>query len=187
MNEQLKRRLVGGIAFLLGVAVLISFLFHRAEPLEELSGIPPAPEFTRMEIKALEPPPGLERIERKLAEVKRERLRETDRRKERVPQEDEAESDIRDALDQMVFDERGVPKRWAVQAASYRSLRNAERFKAQLADEGLPVMMRNVSLADENVFYVVYVGPVLRQSKAWEYKHKVDKEYDTETIIREWN
>ena len=191
MNEQSKRRLIGGIVVLLFIGILSFFLFRDAGTLEELSEIPPAPEFTRIEIRNLEPPPEVKRIEQKLAEVKENRIKEADRKKEKEPiespKEEGTEAIIKDSLDEIVFNEKGIPKRWVVQTASYKSERNAEKFKKLLADKGFPSMMRKVGASSENVFYVVYVGPVLRRSKAQEYKQKVDKTYNTQGIIREWN
>ena len=79
-----------------------------------------------------------------------------------------------ETLDQITYNEQGIPIRWVVQAASYREKSNAEKFRKVLNQGGFPVIIRQVETGD-NLFHVVYAGPVLRRSIAEGYKDKIDK------------
>lgn len=197
MTEQSKRRIVGGIVVLLGGTALLPFLLRGKGNLDGFYDIPPPPQFNRFEVQRLESPLGVEEIEQKLAEVRENRVRVEERQKEETEPQASKEADslaveeerqpIKDGLDEIVFNEQGVPLRWVVQMISYRNRANARAFRQRLHKEGFPVVMREVTNSKQQVFYVVYVGPVLSRSKAVEYKTKLDKAYNTEGIIRTWN
>lgn len=186
MNEQSKRRIVGGVVVLVGIMIGAPFLFNNPLVLEELQTIPPAPQFTKIEVKRIAAPEQVQKIEEKLAEVKENRVRAADRVTQEVVREP-TKGKPKETLDQIVFNDRGIPVRWVVQAASYSDKDNAERFRKRLTVDGFPVLMRQVKNAADNLFYVVYVGPVLRRSRAEEYKDKIDKTFNTQGIIKQWN
>jgi len=209
MTEQSKRRIIGGVVLLLVASALLPFLLRDEEDLDQFYTIPPAPEFNRLEVRKLEQPAKVEEIEQKLAEVKENRLKREERQERQERKEEavaikkaqlqadresnnkeakEEKKQIRDSLDEIVFNEQGVPLRWVVQVISYvNDDARAKEFSQRLSKEGFPAMMREVTNSKQQVVYVVYVGPLLSRSKAAEYKTRLDKTYNTKSIIRSWN
>jgi len=206
MTEQSKRRIIGGVVLLLAASALLPFLLRDEENLDQFYAIPPAPEFNRFEVRKLEQPAKVEEIEQKLAEVKENRLKREERqerkeeaaaikkaqlqadRKSNNEVAQEEKKQIRDGLDEIVFNEQGVPLRWVVQVISYvNNDARAKEFSQRLSKEGFPAMMREVTNSKQQVVYVVYVGPLLSRSKAAEYKTRLDRTYSTKSIIRVWN
>ena len=180
--------------------------------LDEFHTIPPAPEFNRLEVQQLAQPAEVEEIEQKLAEVKENRLRKEERQERREEAEEaaaikkaqleanganggpgneaveEERKQIRDSLDEIVFNEQGVPLRWVVQVVSYvDDDSRAKEFSQRLRKEEFPTMTREVINSKQQLVQVVYVGPLLSRSKAVEYKTRLDKTYKIESIIRPWN
>lgn len=184
MNDQLKRRLLGGCTLLLLLGLLVIVFQPRlfTYSSEDLLRAPP-PTFVELKIRPA--PPPSQAIEAKLDRLK-DNAQPQAKDEPASPTTKAPVQDAAEGLDAVSFDERGIPIRWVVQVASLGTQEEAAKLKQQLADKGFTTFS-HVHKQDDTIIYAVYVGPTLQRVKADRHKAEIDKLFNTEGLIRKWN
>ena len=182
MNEQTKRRLLGGSVILLLAALFLPRLFIDLD--KDVSHDPP-PEFVALKIRPA-PPPSQE-IEAKLDRLKENVQPQAESTAEGEKKRRSEPKDKAGGLDAVTFDESGIPVRWVVQVASLRGKEEAEKLKQQLAAKGFTTFTYAHKQQEDDIIYAVYVGPTLQRPKADRHKEEIDKLFKTDGRVRKWN
>ena len=195
MKEQTKRRLIGAILLAIFAVAGLSFFSLNNEGEGDIEGNllswqpEPPPDFIKVEVDKIPPPPQLNEIKEKLNQLKNNRQAQADSKNtfataggggggKKLPG--------KNALDEIAFNDKSIPVRWVVQAASLRSPEQAKRLKQRLADNNFKSLIRASKSSKGDILYVVYVGPFLQSSRAEENQKKLKTELKLDGILRKW-
>ncbi len=192
MKEQTKRRLIGAILLAIFAVAGLSFfsLNNEYEGNEEgdlLSWQPePPPDFIKIEVDKIPPPPQLNVIKEKLNQLKDNRQSQADNKKPSTTGGGGKKLPGKNALDEITFNDKSIPVRWVVQAASLRSQERAQRLKQRLADNNFKSLIRVSKSSKDDILYVVYIGPFLQSSRAEENQKRLKDELKLDGILKKW-
>ena len=81
-----------------------------------------------------------------------------------------------------VLDERGIPKAWAIQVASFNTQARANAMRDQLLAKDYPAFTRSAETS-QGTLTRVFVGPKISRDQAYSLKSKLDSELKTETLV----
>ena len=200
MKEQTKRRLIGAIVLAIFAVAGLSFFSLNNEGEGDigdnlLSWQPePPPDFIKVEVDKIPPPPQLNEIKEKLNQLKDNRQAQADSKNPSATGGGEGggrrgiEKKLpgKNALDEIAFNDKSIPVRWVVQAASLRSPEQAQRLKQRLADNNFKSLIRALKSSKGDILYVVYVGPFLQSSRAEENQKRLKEKLKLDGILRKW-
>ena len=186
MDDGLKQRLVGALVLLALGVLFVPVLFEpeNRRSVGRTTQIPPAPQIKPVEVAE---PQRNERIEEakpaqemyqllpEAAEQITESKAATDSSKKTATQESPKP-------DRQVLDDRGVPKAWAVQVASFNTEKRALVLRDQLLDKDYPAFTRTLDTSKGRVTRV-YVGPKINRDKARKLKTELDKSLKIDALV----
>lgn len=163
MDDGLKQRLIGAFVLLALAVIFVPVMFDRERmvPVDKKTQIPAAPYIEPVTVEEIKPP-----------EVKEEA---------EAPEEmyvPDANVVIDEVAEAPSYDDKGVPRGWVLQIASFRFEEHAEQLRDKLLADGYASYTRSVS-TDRGKMTRLYVGPkldkevLLAQKKEIEAKHKV--------------
>ncbi len=207
MDDGLKQRLVGA-AVLVALAVLflpVLFEPERRTQVDRTTQIPPAPDIKPIHIEApvdnLDIPPVRPAEDMyELVEVDDPVLTGDNTEKQGVKQEAarqdntsaakvekgaaEASSTVTSTTKpaSQILDERGIPKAWAVQVASFHEEPRALALRDKLLSDDYPAFTRGYKTSSGMVTRV-YVGPKISQDTATSLKSELDQKLQLETLV----
>ncbi len=187
MDDGLKQRLVGALVLLALGVLFVPVLFEpeNRRKVDRTTQIPPAPH---IEPVVVQDPVRNEAIEPvKPAAQMYELLPETETELAAVTKPAGAPSKPSGSIspkspDRDVLDERGVPKAWAVQVASFNTPARAAVLRDQLLDQEYPAFTRTLDTSKGRVTRV-YVGPKINRDKAIKLKKVLDKSLKVDTLV----
>ncbi|MGH1373531.1 MAG: SPOR domain-containing protein [Cellvibrionaceae bacterium] len=197
MDDGLKQRLVGALVLLALGVLFVPVLFEpeNRRKVDRTTQVPPAPQIEPVvvqdpirndAIESVKPAAQMYELlpetETELAAVKPPV--ETKSQTKTKPQaETKSERDISpQSPDRKVLDQRGVPKAWAVQVASFNTQTRAAVLRDQLLDQEYPAFTRTLDTSKGRVTRV-YVGPKINRDKALKLKAVLDKSLKVDTLV----
>lgn len=171
MNDGLKQRLIGAVVLLALAMIFIPVFFDREniEPVDRKTQIPVAPVIEKNPVPKFEQP-KMETPIREMVKAPEDIF---------VPDETQPESLT---PEKPGLDEKGVPKSWILQVASYGTEKRAITLRGELIDLGYESYTRSVK-TDAGKMTRVYVGPNFNKGRILDAKKKIDKKYDISTIV----
>lgn len=186
MDDGLKQRLVGALVLLALGVLFVPVLFEpeNRRSVDRTTQIPPAPQIKPVEVAE---PQRNERIEE--AKPAREMYQLLPEESEQ-PTESAVDTNNSKAVatqqsakpDRNVLDDRGVPKAWAVQVASFNTEKRALVLRDQLLDKEYPAFTRTLDTSKGRVTRV-YVGPKINRDKARKLKTELDKSLKIDSLV----
>lgn len=183
MDDGLKQRLVGALVLVALGVLFVPVLFEpeNRRVVDRTTQIPPQPQLTPL---VVEDPVRNDSIEAvKPAADMYELLPEPDAViSTPAPSPQTAKVSPPASPDRKVLDERGVPKAWAVQVASFNTEKRAIVLRDQLLDQDYPAFTRTLDTAKGRMTRV-YVGPKINRDKAVKLKATLDKSLKVDTLV----
>lgn len=184
MDDGLKQRLVGALVLLALGVLFVPVLFEpeNRRAIDRSTQIPAQPPIKPLELKAPIRNKAIDSV--KPASEMYQLLPETDLAMTAEPEE-KASSKVKvlpASPDRKVLDERGVPKAWAVQVASFNTEKRAAVLRDQLLEQDYPAFTRTLNTSKGRVTRV-YVGPNINREKALKLKATLDKSLSVDTLV----
>tara|TARA_B100000446_G_scaffold46105_5_gene42376 strand:- start:147479 stop:148045 length:567 start_codon:yes stop_codon:yes gene_type:complete len=183
VDDGLKQRLVGALVLLALGVLFVPVLFEpeNRRVVDRTTQIPPAPQVTPLVLKDPVRNDAIEAV--KPAGEMYELLPEPDALSSTPTQSPEITKTTPPATpDRTVLDERGVPKAWAVQVASFNTEKRARVLRDQLLDQDYPAFTRTLDTSKGRMTRV-YVGPKINRDKAVKLKATLDKSLKVDTLV----
>jgi len=190
VDDGLKQRLVGALVLLALGVLFVPVLFEpeNRRHVDRTSQIPPAPQITPLAVAEPERNTAIEAV--KPAEEMYQLLPETSQveaDKTEIAEKPASEAQLpkpqaTPAPDRKVLDDRGVPKAWAVQVASFNTEQRAQVLRDQLLNQDYPAFTRTLDTSKGRVTRV-YVGPKINRDKAVKLKAELDKSLKIDAIV----
>lgn len=186
MDDGLKQRLVGALVLLALGVLFVPVLFEpeNRRKVDRTTQIPPAPHIETLVVKDPVRNKSIEVVKpaAQMYELLPETESETVAATKAAPKVKAASSSQPKSPDRKVLDERGVPKAWAVQVASFNTEARAEVLRDQLLDQEYPAFTRTLNTSKGRVTRV-YVGPKINRDKALTLKGVLDKSLKVDTLV----
>ena len=171
MNDGLKQRIIGAIVLLAIAVIFVPVLFDREKiiPVDRKTQIPIAP--------FIESNP----VPKPILPIEEVPIREMVKAPEDIFIPDETKPETLEP-EAPGLDEKGVPKSWVLQVASFSSEGAATALRDKLIKAGHESYTRNVKTSSIKVTRV-YVGPNFQKSKMVDAKNVIDKEFKVASIL----
>jgi len=171
MNDGLKQRLIGAVVLLALSMIFIPVFFDKEEiqPVDRKTQIPVAPSIEANPVPEFEPP-KLETPIREIVKAPEDIF---------IPDEAEEESLVEESPG---LDEKGVPKSWVLQVASYTSEKRALSLRGELIEKGYESYTRSVK-TDAGKMTRVYVGPNFNKNRILSAKKRIEQQYKISTLV----
>ncbi|AOS98600.1 cell division protein DedD [Microbulbifer aggregans] len=196
LNDGFKQRIVGALVLVALAVIFLPSLFDRegARYIDITSKIPPAPDIQPIEIaqpqpaQDVAPAPEPEAVFQPVAVTGQSTAVEPKPEPREASQSAAAAQTETEAAKpapvkrEPVLDERGLPRSWVVQVASYREQVRADRLRDRLMDEGFKAYTRSAS-TDKGTFVRVYVGPKVDRADAEATKQELDQLLAAQTLV----
>ncbi len=80
------------------------------------------------------------------------------------------------------FDDRGLPKAWVVQVASFSEIDRAKAFSLDLRNNGYKAFYREHN-KNSNTVYRVYVGPNINRGASDALKSELDLQFSVDSLV----
>lgn len=170
LDDGLKQRLIGAIVLLSLTVIFLPVVFDREpiEPVDRSSQIPPPPEIFTVDIIE---PENTEPVD--MAPAPEQMY---------VPDESKPVSLNSEPAG---LDDRGVPRSWVLQVASFHQAEHAENLRAKLVEKGFPAYVRKVQIQQQTSTRVL-VGPKLDKGALIINKQEIDKLFHVNAILLEF-
>ncbi|KUJ84243.1 SPOR domain-containing protein [Microbulbifer flavimaris] len=202
LNDGFKQRIVGALVLVALAVIFLPSLFDRegTRYIDITSQIPPAPDIEPIEIAAPQPVEGVapapepedvfqpepvsEQAQSTASQSNPETAREAAATAKSGDASPESKPSSRPAppVSEPVLDERGLPRSWVVQVASYREQSRADRLRDRLLGEGFKAYTRSAS-TDRGTFVRVFVGPKVDRADAEASKQELDQLLSAQTLV----
>lgn len=186
MDDGLKQRLVGALVLLALGVLFVPVLFEpeNRRKVDRTTQIPPAPQVETLIVKNPVRNESIEAVKpaAQMYELLPEAEPETVAATKATPAVKAVSTTQPKSPDRKVLDERGVPKAWAVQVASFNTEARAEVLRDQLLDQEYPAFTRTLNTSKGRVTRV-YVGPKINRDKALTLKGVLDKSLKVDTLV----
>lgn len=209
MNDGFKQRLVGALV-LLSLAVIIwpvVFVETAGPGMDRSTQIPPMPAFNKFKVEQPQRPEGIVPVAEPVIEVA-----EADKAKEALVAPSPSvtspagrpgaaansttpvtkakpQPEVKPVLPKAVtptgkpaLDSRGLPLSWSLQVASLQDAEKARELKVSLIARGYKAYLRKVQTTRGEVSRV-YIGPKLDRASLQTIKASVDKHYQVNSLI----
>jgi len=183
VDDGLKQRLVGALVLVALGVLFVPVLFEpeNRRVVDRTTQIPPAPQVTPLVLKDPVRNDAIEAV--KPAGEMYELLPEPDAANAALKQSTETTKAAPPASpDRRVLDERGIPKAWAVQVASFNTEKRARVLRDQLLDQDYPAFTRTLETSKGRMTRV-YVGPKINRDKALKLKATLDKSLKIDSLV----
>ena len=183
MDDGLRQRLVGALVLLALGVLFVPVLFEpeNRRGIDRTTQIPVQPSIKPLELKAPVRNEAIEVV--KPAPDMYQLLPETDLAIAAQSDKSETKTQALPASsDRKVLDERGIPKAWAVQVASFNTQKRAAVLRDQLLGQNYPAFTRTLNTTKGRVTRV-YVGPKINRDKALKLKKTLDKSLSVDTLV----
>ena len=168
MSSGLKQRIAG--AFVLGALglIILPLLFDFADPnrIDRNSKFPPAPEMEPVSVAKAERPAAVSDtpLSTEIFDIERStESTETDGKSHGLNQQ-------------------GLPNGWILQVGSFEEKASASGFVNQLRQQKYNAFSKRVEVKG-SIRYRVYVGPKISKGRAQTDKQNIDKAFNTDAII----
>ncbi|GAA5523750.1 cell division protein DedD [Microbulbifer aestuariivivens] len=194
LNDGFKQRIVGALVLIALGVIFLPSLFDRegARYIDMTSQIPPAPDIQPIEIAAPQPVEGIAPAPEAGAIFQPQPVSEQQPSAAPAPQAvasaptttpaTAASPQSAPAVTESVLDERGLPRAWVVQVASYREQAQADALRDRLMDAGYKAYTRSASTAKGD-FVRVFVGPKVERGDAEAVKRELDQLLSAQTLV----
>ncbi len=174
MDQALKQRLVGAVVLVALAVIFLPALFNGGRPdaVDTLKEIPPMPALEPIEVKQAQRPelPADSRPVQEMYTLE--------------PTPEEVEESVEEATkaEPPGLTESGTPKAWVVQVGSFSDRDKADKFAADLQQQGYKSFTRTVQSNGKSITRVM-IGPKLDKQSALVVKQKVDKQYQLKSLV----
>lgn len=167
MDDGIKQRIIGAIVLLAIAVIFVPVLFdkERIEPVDRKTQIPPAPYIEPVVIDVPIAPEPLGEVQDPVEMF--------------VPDESTIQ-DLEPA--QPGLDEKGIPKSWVLQLASFRSNDHATKFRDKLIEDGFSAFVREIE-TEYGAMTRVYVGPKLDKKRLLKEKAEIEKTHKLTALV----
>lgn len=167
MDDGIKQRVVGAVVLTAVAVLFLPALFERESrrKVDTTTQIPPAPVIEAVDIQQPVRPEGI------VAAKDPVEMFQPD---ESMPVD---ETPVTEKLS-----EKGIPRAWVIQVASFKSEQRAEALLQRLQSKGYTAYSRKASTSKGDAFRV-FVGPKVDKTRVWEIKKELDKMLNTKTLV----
>lgn len=181
MDDGLKQRLVGAVVLAAIAVIFLPSLFDQdsRSRIDTTSKIPPRTLVTAAKFEAPVRPETVSQAPD--PEAMYELLED-----EPVPaakNQQQPEPEVISKTPSVGLNDKGVPKGWVIQVASYKKLAQAEALKNTLIEEGYKAYVHSLTNSKGKVSRVM-VGPKIDQKAAQKVKKKLDQSLNVDTLIK---
>lgn len=174
MDDGLKQRLIGAFVLLAIAVIFIPVMFDRERmaPVDTRTQIPAAPHIEPLVIETPTPTPLPEVVEATIepAPAAAEMY---------VPDETE---EVSPEPEPIGVDQKGVPKGWVLQVASFKSVEHAKGLRDKLIAADFTSYVRSVNTSKGEMTRV-FVGPTIDKEDLLAQKERVEKEFKVQTLL----
>lgn len=167
MDDGLKQRLIGAFVLLALAVIFVPVFFdrERIEPVDKTTQIPIAPIIEPVSVEMATPPPEVEQAQ--------------PAEKMFIPDETQV-VDLQP--ESPGVDEKGIPKSWVLQLASFRFQDRAHELRNTLIKDGYAAYTRNVE-TKKGKMTRLYVGPKLDKNTLIREKQEIDDKYKLNAML----
>lgn len=197
MENSRKQRLVGAAVLVALAAIFLPALFDRDErvAIDTTSQIPPAPVIEPVNIpkptkpESIQPPPPEKLFQPDIVD---EPALAEENSSEPIVEATKKESQAApvatpDPTPQAPsLNEKGVPRAWVIQAASFKSQEAADKFTQTLIAAKYKAYTQAVNTA-KGEFFRVLIGPYIDEQKAINDKQLIDRGYKLRSRVLRFN
>lgn len=167
MDDGLKQRIIGAFVLIALIVIFVPVLFDedRLTPLDKTTRIPLEPVLHTIDIPEPEVPPNTEVVE--------------EAKEAFIPDETKPQAMV---VEEPGLNEKGLPKAWVLQLASFDEKERAIALRDNLLKDGYDAYVREVDTS-KGLKTRVYVGPKLDKSALLTEKQGIDEKYKLSSII----
>lgn len=175
LEEKHKQRILGVLVLAALAVIFLPSLFYREQAVEivDFDAIPPKPTFEPVQVnKPIKP--NLEELTQKTLAESQKINPKTESSQKAVPFTTESPK--------IALNDAGVPEGWIIQVASLKLRENAESLVQALDKDHHKAYIKKAN-TEAGVFFRVYVGPLIDQSRTLAAKAQIDKAHQVDARI----
>ena len=175
MNDGLKQRFVGAIVLICLALILWPVIFSgpSGPGMDRNSYIPPKPAIESFKIIEPVEPKNIDPVAQPVPD-------NTGPTVEALPEQVSKQS--QDKADKPALNDKGLPKSWVLQVASFSKRGNATELKKALQAKGYKAFTREIK-TNSGLSVRVYIGPKLSKASFAKDKQAIDRQFKVKSLI----